>query len=103
MKKILCLLLVVIFLSNAFADDPLDKTTVAATASYVEGAFNSLDTAKQNLLTNSNVSATGSNNAGAVVTAVTASNGTVTVTKSDLAIPIKNNGTVTGTATFWLE
>lgn len=103
MKRILYVLSIIVLSANAFADDVVDKTAVAATASYVEGAFNALDTSKQNVLTNSNVSATGSSNAGAVVTSVTANNGAVVVTKSDLAVPIKSNGSVTGAATFWLE
>ena len=73
--------------------------TKVATTSYVRGAVQT----KQDTLTSTNVTATGSSNAGAVVTAVTASNGTVTVTKSDLAVPVKSSGTVTGTANIWFE
>ena len=77
----------------------LDKTSVAAAASYVDGAYNAMDTAKQDKLTSTNVVDSGT---GAMVTNVSASNGTVTVTKTEVTIPV--GATVSNTrATIWLE
>lgn len=79
--------------------DPLDKTAVAATASYVEGAYNAMDAAKQDKLNSTNVV---ESNSGAMVTGVTANNGVVTVTKSEVTIPV--GAMVSNTrATIWLE
>ena len=50
MKKVLSVLLITMFATSAFAD-ALDKTKVAAAASYVDSAFNALDSAKQDVLT----------------------------------------------------
>ncbi len=75
----------------------LDKTAVAATASYVDGAYNAINTAKQDKLTSTNVVESGS---GAMVTGVTADNGTVTVTKSEITIPVANSDS---RVTIWFE
>lgn len=71
----------------AFAEGEqnVNKAEVAAAASYVDGAYNTLDTAKQDKLTSSNVVESGS---GAMVTDVSASNGTVTVTKTEVTVPV---------------
>ena len=83
----------------AFAEDEIDKTSVAATASYVEGAYNAMDATKQDKLTSTNVIDSGS---GTMVTAVTANNGTITVSKSEVTIPV--GATTSNTrATIWLE
>ena len=78
---------------------PLDKTSVAATASYVEGAYNAINAIKQDKLTSTNVVESG---LGPVVTGVSASNGTVTVSKGEVTIPV---GATTSTtrATIWFE
>ena len=77
----------------------LDKTSVAAAASYVEGAYNAMDAVKQDKLTSSNVVESGN---GPVVTAVTASNGTVTVSRGEVTIPV--GATTSSTrATIWFE
>lgn len=47
---------------------------------FAEGAYNTMDSTKQDTLTSSNIVESGS---GAMVTGVSVSNGTVTVTKSD--------------------
>ncbi len=77
----------------------LDKTAVVATASYVDGAYNAIDTAKQDKLTSTNVVESGS---GAIVTGITANNGTVTVTKSEVTVPF---GAMTSDvrAAVWIE
>ena len=77
----------------------LDKTSVAAAASYVDGAYNAMDAAKQDTLSSSNVVESGS---GPMVTDVTASNGTVTVSKGEVTIPV--GATTSDTrATIWFE
>ena len=100
MKKILCFLSIITIISPAFAEgEAVNKATVAAAASYVDGAYNALDSAKQNTLTSSNVVESGS---GAMVTSVTASNGTVTVTKSEVTIPVGSASSSTR-ATIWVQ
>ena len=86
--------------SPAFAEgEAVNKATVAATASYVDGAYNAINTAKQDKLTSTNVVESGS---GAMVTSVTASNGTVTVTKSEVTIPVGSASSSTR-ATIWVQ
>ena len=102
MRKIFCIFAVFILISPALAEgeqQSMDKTKVFAAASYVEGAYNIMDAAKQDTLTSSNVVESGS---GAMVTAVTASNGTVTVSKSEVTIPVGSTSSTTR-ATIWLE
>lgn len=104
MRRIIFIFAVLTVVIPAFAEgeqgqSTLNKTTVTAAASYVDGAYNALNTAKQDKLTSSNVVESGS---GAMVTGVSASNGTVTVTKSEVTIPV--GGTTSDTrATLWLE
>lgn len=97
MKKLFYIFVALFLASPALAAGELDKTAVAATASYVDGAYNAIDAAKQDKLTSTNVVESGS---GAMVTGVTASNGTVTVTKSEVTIPVANSNT---RATIWFE
>ena len=105
MKKIFCILFSLMFIPPSFAEgeqqqqQALDRATIAAAASYVDGAYNAMNTAKQDKLTSSNVVESGS---GAMVTGVTASNGTVTVTKSEVTIPVGSVSSNTR-ATIWLE
>ncbi|MBR0212220.1 MAG: hypothetical protein IJQ55_01310, partial [Alphaproteobacteria bacterium] len=78
MKKIFCILFSFMFITPSFAEgeqqqqQALDRATIAAAASYVDGAYDAMNTAKQDKLTSSNVVESGS---GAMVTGVTASNG----------------------------
>ncbi len=97
MKKLFCFFVVLTLTSPAMAT--VDKTAVAATASYVDGAYNAISTAKQDKLTSTNVVESGS---GAMVTGVTASNGTVTVTKSEVTIPVGSSSSNTRAA-IWIE
>ena len=104
MRKLFYIFAVLIIVSPAFAagegqQQPIDKTTIAAAASYVEGAFNAMNTSKQDKLTSTNVVESGS---GAMVTGVTASNGTVTVTKSEVTIPVGSSSSNTR-AIIWFE
>lgn len=99
MRKVFCIFAVFILISPALAEGEIDKTTVVATVSYVEGAYNTMDAAKQDTLTSSNVVESIS---GPVVTGVTASNGTVTVTKGEVTIPVGSTSS-TNRATIWLE
>jgi uncharacterized membrane protein len=100
MKRQIFYIFVIFFvIVPAFAEGELDKTSLVATASYVEGAYNTMDAAKQDKLTPTNVVESGS---GAMVTGVTANDGTVTVQKSEVTIPV--GATVSDTrATIWLE
>ena len=81
------------------AEGEMDKTSVVATASYVEGAYNAIDSSKQDKLTSTNVVESGS---GPMVTGVTANNGTVTVTKSEVTIPFGSASSDTRVA-IWFE
>jgi len=103
MRELFCVFAVFALISPAFAtgegQQSLDKTSVAAAASYVEGAYNAINTSKQDKLTSTNVVESGS---GAMVTSVTASNGTVTVTKSEVTIPVGSASSNTR-ATIWFE
>lgn len=78
----------------------------AASAGYVKGAYNASIKAvntvanmKQDTLTSSNVTTSGT---GAVVTAVSASNGVVTVTKSNVQIPVGSSSATTY-ANIWVQ
>lgn len=101
MKKLFCVFVVLFSVSPAFAaGESLDKTAVIATVSYVDGAYNAVDTSKQNKLTSTNVVESGS---GAMVRSVTANNGTVTVDKGEVQIPV---GSATGASShlpIWFE
>ena len=104
MRKIFCIFAVFILISPAFAEgegqqQAINKAAIAAAASYVDGAYTAINTAKQDKLTSTNVVESGS---GAMVTAVTASNGTVTVSKSEVTIPVGSTSSTTR-ATIWLE
>lgn len=103
MKKLFCFFVVLTVISPATAageqQQTVDKTAVVAAASYVEGAYNAISTAKQDKLTSTNVVESGS---GAMVTGVTASNGTVTVTKSEVTIPVGSSSSNTRAA-IWIE
>jgi len=104
MNKLFCIFAVFLLISPAFAAEeveqqPLDKTTVVAAASYVEGAYNAINQAKQDKLSSANVVASGD---GFMVMDVSANNGTVTVTKSEVTIPVGAT-TSENRATIWLE
>lgn len=103
MRELFCIFTVLALIFPAFAEgeqqQALDKTTIAAAASYVDGAYTAMNTAKQDKLTSTNVVDSG---AGPMVTAVTASNGTVTISKTEVTIPV--GATTSNTrATIWLE
>lgn len=92
------------FITPSFAEgeqqqQALDKATVAAAASYVDGAYSAMDSAKQDKLTSTNVVESGS---GAVVSAVAANNGTVTVTKGEVMIPVGGQTSNTH-ARIWIQ
>ncbi len=77
----------------------VSSNTKVATTSYVQGAVESVDSSKQDKLTSTNVVTSGS---GAMVTGVTASNGTVTVTKTDVTIPVGSVDSQTR-ARIWVQ
>lgn len=103
MKKIFCILFSLMFISPSFAEgeqqQTIDKTAVVAAASYVDGAYSAMNTAKQDKLTSTNVVESGS---GAVVSAVAANNGTVTVTKGEVMIPVGGQTSNTH-ARIWIQ
>lgn len=103
MKKLFCFFVVLTLVFPAFAEgeqqQAIDKTGVVAAASYVDGAYSAMNTAKQDKLTSTNVVESGS---GAVVSAVTANNGTVTVTKSEVMIPVGGQ-TSSSHAYIWIQ
>lgn len=105
MKKIFWIFAVIMCVTPVFADNDapqspsVDTTSVVATASYVQGAVEELDAAKQDTLSSSNVVESGS---GAVVTSVEAENGTVTVTKGEVTIPV-GGATSSTHAAIWIQ
>ena len=82
-----------------FSKTDADKS-IPVSAYYVKSAYEELNTAKQPKLTNSNVTQSGS---GSVVSSVTASNGTVTVTKSEITVPVGSASSPTDHATIWIQ
>ena len=84
-----------------------DNDTNAASAGYVKGAYNAtikavntVNSIKQDKLTSTNVTTSGS---GPVVTAVTANNGAVTVSKGEIQIPVGSASSPTDHATVWIQ
>lgn len=102
MRKAFCILFLLIFVTPSFAEggaSSVNKAELVATASYVDGAYSAMNTAKQDKLTSTNVVESGS---GAVVSGVTANNGTVTVTKSEVMIPVGGQTSDTH-ARIWIQ
>lgn len=101
MKRVFCIFVGILLVLPAFAEgeQQVNKAEVAAAASYVEGAYNTLNNAKQDKLTTTNVVDSGS---GAMVTDVSASNGTVTVTKTEVTIPVGGQTSQTR-APIWVQ
>ncbi|GEM_PF-6790130 len=103
MRELLCVFVAIFLVIPAFAAGEVDKSSVVAAASYVDGAYNHMDATKQDKLTSTNVVESGT---GAIVTGVTANNGTVTVSKSEVTIPVKtSSGTISGDdrVEIWFE
>ena len=99
MRKVFCIFLGLNLVFPAFAEGEVDKSTLAAAASYVDGAYIAMNVAKQDKLTSTNVVESGT---GPIVSAVTANNGTVTISKSEVTIPV--GATTSSTrAVIWLE
>lgn len=105
MKKLFCILSVLAIVSPVWADDEPDLTiyqTSAASANYVRGAYDALTSAKQDKLTSTNVTTTGS---GPVVTGVSASNGAVSVTTGEITVPgaTPSGSAPTGRYFIWVQ
>ncbi len=97
MKKIFCILSVLTIVSPVLADE-ISPTTNVVTTSYVQGAYNELDAAKQDNITVSQA-------AGAIVTAVSlnADGKTVSVTRTNqVTIPVGSADNA-NRATIWVE
>lgn len=117
MKKILfSFLFISLSLSSVFADDGIKKLSefegavdALTSKNYVDSAYNVLNSAiidKQNTLEDfdsasntGNVKQSGSGN---IVTSVTASDGTVTVQRANVTIPV-GGANASNYATIWLE
>ena len=101
MKKVFTLFLS-IFLIPLTANAVVTPEANVVSTSYVKGAVDALDTTKQDKLTSTNVvyDANGSNNG--FISAVTANNGTVTVTKSEVTIPVGSQSSATRAA-IWVQ
>ena len=99
MRRLFCILIAFILILPAFGEGDVDKVSVVAAVSYVDGAYNSMDAVKQNKLTQQNVIQSGT---GPIVTGVSAQNGTVTVTKSEITIPVGDTTSDTRAA-IWFE
>ena len=101
MRKIFYILSILTITVPAFAEGEnpaVDKTRVYASASYVDGAYNALDTAKQDNITVSQA-------AGAIVTAVDfdTDGKTLSVTRTNqVTIPVGSADNA-NRATIWVE
>lgn len=101
MKKLFLIFITLIMVSPAFATTILtDDNTKVVTASYVKGAYDALNDAKQAKLKASDVTESGS---GPVVSSVTANDGTVVVTKSEIKVPVGSESSPTSHASIWIE
>lgn len=104
MRELFCIFAVLAVISPALAEGEqqpaLNKTEVVAAASYVDGAYNAIDTAKQDKLTSTNVVESG---AGAMVVGVTANSGTVTVTKGEVQVPFGSPTGATSYVPIWFQ
>ena len=101
MKKILILSLS-IFLIPLTASAVITPEANVVSASYVKGAYDEIDSAKQDKLTSTNVVADANGSANGFVSAVTASDGTVTVTKAEVTIPV-GAATSATRAQIWVQ
>ncbi len=91
----------VIDASHKLSADLVDDTST--TNKFVTASDKTAWDAKLSTVTVDNTGVS-TNNPAPVVTNVSASNGTVTVTRQDLAVPIKSSGSYTAnSAVIWLE
>ena len=97
MKKIFCILSILTIVSPVLADE-ISPTTNVVTTSYVQGAYNALDTAKQD-----NISVSQAD--GAIVTAVSlnADGKTVSVTRTNQVTIRVGSADNANRATIWVE
>ena len=111
MKGIFFIFAGILLVSPAMAEGALQleltPTTNIVTTSYVRGAYNVLDGAKQEKLTSSgnsaNVVVDSNTSSKPLVSAISASDGTVTITKSDVTLPVGSASSPTGRANIWVE
>ena len=103
MRELFYIFAVLALISPALAEgepQPLDKTAVVAAASYVDGAYNAINTSKQDKLTSTNVVDSGT---GPVVTGVTADSGTITVVKGEVQVPVGSATNPTSHIPIWFQ
>ena len=106
MKKIALIFAGILATMPTFAEEgkEQDLTKIIPAVSYVKTAYNTLDTSKQEKLNSTgngaNVSDSGT---GPYVGGVAATNGRVTITKTEVSIPVGSATTPTGRADIWVE
>ena len=98
--KIILILSLSIFLIPLTANAVVSPEANVVSTSYVKGAVDAIDTAKQDKLTSTNVTSSGDTNG--FVSAVTASNGTVSVVKTEITIPVGSANSATR-AQIWVQ
>jgi len=101
MKKVFTLFLS-IFLIPLTANAVITPEANVVSTSYVQGAVDALDTAKQDKLTSTNVVYDANGSSNGFISAVTANDGTVTVTKSEVTIPVGSQSSATRAA-IWVQ
>ncbi len=99
MKKILILSLS-IFLIPLTASAVVSPEANVVSTSYVKGAMDAINTTKQDKLSSTNVTSSGDTNG--YVTTVTASDGTVSVVKAEVTIPVGSANSATR-AQIWVQ
>ena len=100
MRKLFYIFAVFVVFSPVWAEGELDKTEILATASYVTGAYDAINASKQNKLTSTNVVESGT---GPMVTGVTANDGTVTVVKGEVLVPVGSVNNPTSHVSVWFQ
>lgn len=98
MKKSIVFFSVLVCAFGAYAEAPSGGIAVATTQ-YVQSAADKLDNDKQDKLSTDSIVETGS---GPMVSSVTANNGTVTVERSQVAIPVGDSQSTTY-AQIWIQ
>lgn len=101
MKKIFLIFLLILTNTVILAEE--ENTTLPpqiAGTSYIQGAYDSLNSVKQDKLDANTVISSGT---GGVVTSVTATDGTVTVTKEEVTLPVGSYDTPNSRARIWIQ
>jgi len=100
MKKVLFIFLTILIPHAILAEVTPNTPAQIAATSYIQGAYDTLDATKQDKLNANTVVSSGT---GPIVTAVTASNGTVQVQKEEITIPVGSYTSSTSRAHMWVQ